>query len=134
MGCVTYSSVTLLRRSSARFEVTGSSSEESESYSSEDEYGYASGGHSSVKEVLGEVDEEEEEGREREMAESSAVTPGVSGPVDGAESPLTTLLSPSASSARSLVYGDPGGSAWSGRVWSLWTVWSTGVGVAMLGR
>lgn len=68
------------------------------------------------------------------MAENSAVTSGVSGPEDGAKPAPTTLLL-FASSARSLVVGDPGVSAWSGGGdWSLWTVWSTGLGVAMLGR
>lgn len=67
------------------------------------------------------------------MAENSAVTSGVSWPEDGAKS-LLTALSLFASSARSLVVGDPGVTAWSGEGdWSLWTVWSTGVGVAILG-
>lgn len=71
--------------------------------------------------------------RERERAENSAVTSGGSGPEDGVKSWATLFAF--ASSARSLLLGDPGRSAWSGGggVWSLWTVWSTGVGVAMLG-
>lgn len=70
---------------------------------------------------------------ERERVENSAVASGVSGPEDGAKPSLATLLS-LASPARSSVWGDPGGSAWSGGSRSLWTGWSTEVGVAMLSR